>query len=184
MTHLLAQQRAAAALHQVQVRVNLRDRRVSRRSRGDKQRLVTHAPRRSRRWRRPAAAPCPAWPAGCPALRCGRRGRGREPQRTSRTRVVRVCAAPSAWFLVAMEVGTATMSFSLPSFISCPMRATANAAVDPVPRPGGRRPASAAARGAGAAALPRTDLHAGLDVLDRLPRRLLLELVLREERAS
>jgi hypothetical protein len=83
-----------------------------------------------------------------------------------------------------MEVGTATMSFSLPSFISCPMRATANAAVDPVPRPGGQRPASAAARGAGAAALPRTDLHAGLDVLDRLPRRLLLELVLREERAS
>ena len=43
--------------------------------------------------------------------------------------------APSAWFLVAMEVGTAMMSFSLPSFISWPMRATANAAVEPVPRP-------------------------------------------------
>ena len=44
--------------------------------------------------------------------------------------------APSAWFLVATLVGTATMSFSLPSFISWPMRSTAKAAVLPVPRPG------------------------------------------------
>jgi hypothetical protein len=89
-----------------------------------------------------------------------------------------------------MEVGTAMMSFSVPFFISSPMRATANAAVEPVPRPGARAGGGAVSRlsaaGCTAARAPRraalTDLHAGLDVLDRLPRRLLLQLILRRRK--
>ena len=55
--------------------------------------------------------------------------------RENSSKVVSGMPNSSACSFVLTEVGTAIMSFSVPSLSNIPSRSTANAAVEPVPRP-------------------------------------------------